>query len=66
LGFTVAEEGKEAGDLGGGFELAKEKRSLKEEKTFAGANGPWALNQVWQDELGQLLGSRAEKEEYRM
>jgi hypothetical protein len=59
-------EGEEAGDLGDKLELAKEKSSLKVEKTFTRAGGLWALNQVWQEESGQLLGSGAKKEENRM
>jgi hypothetical protein len=62
LGFTVAGEGEEAGELGDKLELEKEKRSLNIEKKLIGADGPWALNQVWQGESGQLLGSGAKKE----
>jgi hypothetical protein len=54
-------EGEEAGDLGDTLEPTKEKSSLKVEKTFTGAGGPWALNQEWQEESGQLLGSGTKK-----
>jgi hypothetical protein len=62
LGFTVAGEGEEAGELGDKLELEKEKSSLNVEKNLIGADGPWALNQVCKGESGQLLGSGAEKE----
>jgi hypothetical protein len=62
LGFTVAVEGEEAGEFGDTTKMEKEKSSLNVEKNLIGADGPWALNQVWQGESGQLLGSSAEKE----
>jgi hypothetical protein len=62
LGFTVAVEGEEAGEFGDTAEMEKEKSSLNVENFLIGADVPWALNQVWQGESGQLLGSGAEKE----
>jgi hypothetical protein len=47
LGFTVAVEGEEAGELGDKLELEKEKSSLNVEFFLIGADGPWAVNQVW-------------------
>jgi NTP pyrophosphatase (non-canonical NTP hydrolase) len=66
LGFTIALEGEEAGELGDTLEPEKEKSSLKVEKTFTGVTGPRALNQERQEELGQLLGSGAGKEANRI
>jgi hypothetical protein len=62
LGFTVAVEGKETGEMGDTAETEKEKSSLNVEKNLIGRVGPWALNQEWQGESGQLLGSGAGKE----
>jgi hypothetical protein len=39
---------------------------MKEKNILAGAEGPWALNQEWKVESGQLLGSGAGKDLYRM
>jgi hypothetical protein len=64
LGFTVAVEGEEAGEFGDTVEMEKKKSSLNVEKNLISVDGPWALNQVWQGESDQLLGSGAEKEEY--
>jgi hypothetical protein len=64
LGFTVAVEGEEAGEFGDTAKLEKEKSSLNVEIFLIGTDGPWALNQEWQGESGQLLGSGAEKEVY--
>jgi hypothetical protein len=62
LGFTVAVEGEEAGEFGDTAEMEKEKSSLNVDFFLIGADGPRALNQVWQGKSGQLLGSGAEKE----
>jgi hypothetical protein len=45
LGFTIAVEGEETGEIGETAEMEKEKSSLNVEFFLIGTGGPWALNQ---------------------